>query len=234
MKIGEPFHEPVIEYLDDLTESAKRCGSVNCVTVADNRLVGDNTEGAALVELLQQQMNPTGRRAVIVGAGRLARALAIALADAGISAITVASRKEAAGQQLVELIQGQTAAAATFVPLGGNSVALEPDTAVLVNATSLGAAKPEAKLPLDVESIGAKLVVADVAYNASRTWLTRQAAERGCRVIDGWQSTCSKRRWRFARGPASRRIRSRCVKRRRSFLGFRVRKATENTEHTEM
>ena len=31
------------------------------------------------------------------------------------------------------------------------------------------------------------LVVAEVAYNASRTWLTRQAAERGCRTIDGLQ-----------------------------------------------
>ena len=28
-------------------------------------------------------------------------------------------------------------------------------------------------------------VVVDVAYNTSRTWLTSQAAERGCRVIDG-------------------------------------------------
>ena len=122
---------------------------------------------------------------MIIGAGRLARAIAIALADAGVTAITVASRKETAGQQLVELIGQQTAATATFVPLGGNSVAIEPDTAVLVNATSLGATKPDAKLPLNIESFGPKLVVAEVAYNTSRTWLTHQAAERGCRIIDG-------------------------------------------------
>ncbi|MEX0610641.1 MAG: shikimate dehydrogenase, partial [Pirellulales bacterium] len=30
-----------------------------------------------------------------------------------------------------------------------------------------------------------KMIVADVAYNTSRTWLTQQAAERGCRIIDG-------------------------------------------------
>ena len=29
------------------------------------------------------------------------------------------------------------------------------------------------------------MIVVDVAYNTSRTWLTRQAAERGCRTIDG-------------------------------------------------
>ena len=185
VKVGEPFHEPVIELLDDLSDVARRSGSVNCVTENGDRLLGDNTEGAALVELLQQQINPVGRRAMIVGAGRLARASAVALADAGIATIAVASRKEAAGQKLVELINQETGAKATLVSLGADPVAIETDTAVLVNATSLGAAKPEAKLPLNVESFGQKMVVAEAAYNTSRTWLTHQAAERGCRVIDG-------------------------------------------------
>jgi shikimate dehydrogenase len=62
---------------------------------------------------------------------------------------------------------------------------LEPDTAVLVNATSLGMDDPYAKLPFDPNSFASTLVVADVAYNTPRTWLTQQAAERGCRIIDG-------------------------------------------------
>ncbi len=185
VKVGEPFNEPVIEHLDELSDVARRCGSVNCVKADGDRLLGDNTEGAALVELLRQQVSPVGRRAMIVGAGRLSRSIAIALADAGIVAITVASRKEAAGQQLVELIAAQSSATATFVALGGTSIAIDPETAVVVNATSLGTSKPDAKLPIDIESLGPKLVVADVAYNTSRTWLTHQAAERGCRVIDG-------------------------------------------------
>ncbi|HVT28554.1 MAG TPA: shikimate dehydrogenase, partial [Lacipirellulaceae bacterium] len=114
-----------------------------------------------------------------------ARSIAIALADAGIVAINVACRKESAGQQLVERIRQTSAATATVTLLGGNSIAVEPETAVLVNATSLGATSPDTKLPLNVETFGSKLVVADVAYAASRTWLTHQAAERGCRIIDG-------------------------------------------------
>jgi shikimate dehydrogenase len=185
VKVGDPFNEAVIEHLDEVSDVARRCGSVNCVSATGERLVGDNTEGAALVELLQQHINPVGKRAMILGAGRMARAIAIALVDAGVTAITVASRKETAGQELVALIGQQSGASATFIPLGGNSVAINADSALVVNATSLGASKPEAKLPLDVESLGPKLVVAEVAYNTSRTWLTHQAAERGCRVIDG-------------------------------------------------
>jgi shikimate dehydrogenase len=185
VKVGEPFNEPVIEHLDELTDVAKRCGSVNCVTANDDRLVGDNTEGTAFAELVRQQIDPVGRHATIIGAGRLARAIAVALADAGIAAITVASRKETPGQQLVELIQNQTAAKAAFVSIGANAVVVEPNTAVLVNATSLGSSNPDAKMPVNIDSLGAKSVVADVAYNTSRTWLTHQAAERGCRIIDG-------------------------------------------------
>jgi shikimate dehydrogenase len=185
VKIGEPFHEMVIEHLDDVSEAARRCGSVNTVTAEGERFIGDNTEGAAFVELLRQHIDPVGRQATVLGAGRLARTIAVALADAGASAITVASRNAEAGQKLVEFIQQQTPAAATAVRLGSEPLALEPETAVLVNATALGTADPEAKLPLNVESLGSKLVVSEVAYHASRTWLTRQAGERGCRIIDG-------------------------------------------------
>lgn len=185
VKIGEPFQESVIEHLDDLTDRAKKCGSANVITTDGDRLVGDNTEGAALAELARQQVTLAGKRAMVMGSGRVARAISLSLADAGVANISVASRSAEKGNQLVELIRQQTAASAALVHLTGALVALEPDIAVLVNATSQSTLDCEAKLPIDAASLGQKLVVADVAYNASRTWLTRQAAERGCRTIDG-------------------------------------------------
>ncbi len=185
VKIGEPFHRSVIDHLDDLTELARRCGSVNCITADGDRLVGDNTEGPALVELVRQQVNPVGKRATVIGAGRLATAIAVALAEAGFSPITVAGRNSSAAKQITGVLQQQSAVAASHAELTGAAITLEPDTALLVNATSLGMDDPYAKLPVDPNSFGPKLVVADVAYNTPRTWLTQQAAERGCRIIDG-------------------------------------------------
>jgi shikimate dehydrogenase len=185
VKVGEPFQESVIEHLDELTDAARRCGSVNCVTEAGNRFVGDNTEGAAFAELVRQHIQPVGRRALVIGSGRLARAIALALAEAGMADFTVVSRNASAGQQLVELLKQQTAAGGTWVDLGQGPVAIEPETALMVNATSLGTTDPDARLPLNVETLGPKMVVADAAYNTPRTWLTQQAAERGCRIIDG-------------------------------------------------
>ncbi len=186
VKIAEPFQEAVIEYLDALTDRARLCGSVNCVTADGDRLLGDNTEGTALVNLVRETAELTGRKAMVVGTGRVARAIAVALAEVGAEIIAV-SRSPEAGQRFVEMLQKRPPATATCKALDGVSIAIDPDVAVLVNATSLGTTNPAAKLMLETTSFGPKLIVADVAYNTSRTWLTRQAAERGCRVIDGVQ-----------------------------------------------
>lgn len=185
VKVGEPFNETVIEHLDDLSDVARRSGSVNCVTANGERLVGDNTEGAALVGLLQQHINPVGRRAVILGSGRVARAITIALVDAGMASITVASRNEDAAQKLVEIVKQQSGVTATAASLDAAPLAIDADTGVVVNATSLGSTNPDARLPVSMDSFGPKVVVAEVAYSTARTWLTHQAAERGCRIIDG-------------------------------------------------
>jgi shikimate dehydrogenase len=185
VKIGEPFHETVIEHLDELTKTARDSGSVNMITSEGERLVGDTTEGLALVELIRRVITLDGKHAMIVGAGRVARAIAVAVATAGVSTITVASRNDESGRRLVELLRERTGVPASLVELGGGMIAVEPDVAVLINATSLGMEDPTAKLSLDPNSFGSKMVVADVAFNTARTWLTQQAAERGCRIIDG-------------------------------------------------
>ena len=193
VKIGEPFQESVIEHLDGLSERAKKCGSVNCITTEGERLVGDNTEGAALVELARQQANLVGKRAMVVGAGRLARAIAVALADAGVTNITVACRSAEKGDQLVELIGQQTAASATLVPLSGALVTVDPEIAVLVNATSLSTLDAAAKLPLDAASLGPKL--------SSPTWPTT----RRVRGSPGKRPSAAAARSTASRSSSSRR-----------------------------
>ncbi|HEY2759582.1 MAG TPA: hypothetical protein VGI75_02530, partial [Pirellulales bacterium] len=174
VKIGEPFQSVVSEHVDETSEAAQKSASINCISSVGEKLVGDNTVVAAFAKLVRQQFDPVGRAATIIGAGRMARVVAMALAAAGSSPITIASRNATNGQQLVETIQQQSSATAVYMPLGTESKILTSDTAVLVNATSLGSTKPEAKLAIEVSSLGPKLVVAEVAYNVGRTWLTAQ------------------------------------------------------------
>jgi shikimate dehydrogenase len=185
VKVAEPHQETVIEYLDELTDRARQCGSVNCVTYDGTRLVGDNTEGAALVELIEEHSEIKGCRAMIIGAGRLARALAMGLVQAGASSIVVASRSSTSGGHLVELIQNQKIDA-TLIEFGNKkAIKIDQDVALLVNATSLSTLNANAPLLMDASTAGSEGVVVDVAYNSPATWLTRAASKRGCRVIAG-------------------------------------------------
>ena len=59
-----PHKVAVIQYLDELSESAKLMGAVNCVNVKDNCLIGENTDGKGFVRSLPGNHQPgreTGR-----------------------------------------------------------------------------------------------------------------------------------------------------------------------------
>jgi shikimate dehydrogenase len=186
VKVAEPHQVTVLEYLDELTERARLCGSVNCVTSDGSRLLGDNTEGLALVDLVRGHLDLTNQKAMVIGSGRLARVIAVALAQAGVGSIAVASRSPESGQRLVSFIESETSAAATLQEFSERDpIKIPADVSLLVNASSLGTADPAATLPIELSSQPAGGVVIDVSYGSPSTWLTQQAAKRGCTVIDG-------------------------------------------------
>jgi shikimate dehydrogenase len=186
VKVAEPHQITVLEYLDELTDRARLCGSVNCVTSDGSRLLGDNTEGLALVDLVRAQQEVAGTKAMVIGSGRLARVLAVALAQAGASSIAVASRSPESGQRLVSCLESETSAKASLIEYSERDpIKIAADVGLLVNASSLSTANPAAALPIELAASPARGIVVDVSYGSPSTWLTQQAAKRGCTVIDG-------------------------------------------------
>jgi shikimate dehydrogenase len=180
-----PHKVAVIEYLDQLAESAELIGAVNCVVVRDGRLIGENTDGKGFLESLRTVVDPAGKRVVVLGAGGAARAIAVELALAGASELTIVNRDAERGRALAEHVDAKTAASARFAPWEGE-FAVPVGTDVLVNATSIGlfpdvAATP----PVDLATLDASIVVADVIPNPPRTAFLAAAAARGCTTLDG-------------------------------------------------
>jgi shikimate dehydrogenase len=186
VKVAEPHQVTVLEYLDELTDRARLCGSVNCVTAHGGRLMGDNTEGLALVALVRAHTELAGRKAMIVGAGRLARVIAVALAQAGVAAIAVASRSPESGRRLVSLIESESSSAASLVEYSERqAIKIPADVTLLVNASSLSTDDPAATLPIELTPRPSQGVVVDVSYSSPSTWLIQEAAKRDYPVIDG-------------------------------------------------
>ena len=80
--------------VDECTPVAAALGAVNCLRWVGDRLVGDNTDGEGFVASLRRGagLDPAGLRCLVVGAGGAARAVVLALAEAGAAEVVVVNR----------------------------------------------------------------------------------------------------------------------------------------------
>lgn len=175
-------HKTAIPALcDELTPAAARIGAVNVVRrTADGRLVGGILDGEGFVAGLRSVgIEPAGRSVYLAGAGGAASAIAYALAQAGVSRLTIANRTAAKAVELVSRMQEDFAGLALAVGTGDPS---RHD--IVVNGTSLGLREDDA-MPLDVDRLAPGQTVAEIIMQPVETALLRAAAARGCRVHFG-------------------------------------------------
>ncbi|MCE5266392.1 MAG: shikimate dehydrogenase [Planctomycetaceae bacterium] len=123
-----------------------------------------------------------GRRGVLLGAGQLARAIAVELAAAGIAGLTIVDRTESRAAELAAIVSENFSVPATAAVWSGDYAA-PSDVDMLIHATSLGEDE-ESPLPLAVESLRPGLLVADGSGRGGPTWLLDKAAGRGCVTVD--------------------------------------------------
>ncbi|GBQ56893.1 shikimate dehydrogenase [Komagataeibacter swingsii] len=179
-----PHKVAVIEYLDELAEAARIIGAVNCVTIRDGRLVGDNTDGKGFLASLRDVVDPAGRTVFMLGAGGAARAIAVELGLAGAAHITVVNRDAAKAETIAALVRDNTGSDATGCPWSGKARVPE-GTDIVINATSVGLGDAQAMPEIDLDTLAKGQVVADVIPNPPMTCLLREARARGCTPLDG-------------------------------------------------
>jgi shikimate dehydrogenase len=177
-----PHKEGVAGRCQTLAPVAAACGSVNTVIVQpDGSLHGDSTDGEAVVSGVADRAGPSALSgaALVLGAGGAARAVAAALAAAGMRVSILARRQEAAVALASALAGvGRVEAVEAFPPA-------PPD--LVVNATPLGGASALTESPLTADALTDVRVVCDLAYrpDARPTPFASAAAALGIPVIDG-------------------------------------------------
>jgi shikimate dehydrogenase len=184
-----PHKVAVISHLDGLGQSAAIIGAVNCVVRREGKFIGENTDGKGFVQSLRQNIDPAGKSIVLFGAGGAARAIGVETALAGAKKITVVNRSSDRGQTLAQLLNEKTPAKAQFVlwdVLSEGGFSIPDDTDIVVNSTSIGLFPDvDARLPIRIDTLLPRMLVADVIPNPPQTRLMRDAQSRGCTAIDG-------------------------------------------------
>jgi shikimate dehydrogenase len=182
-----PHKEAVIPMLDELGESARQVGAVNCILhAADERLAGHNTDKYGFMRSLREAgFEPAGKRVLVLGAGGAARAAAVGLLEAGVEALTIANRHEGRARALVAGLQGKLA---TVAPWRGPEFEAACEAAdLIVNTTPLGTAHTGSadESPLDAAQFRAGVVAFDMVYNPQVTPFLAMAAAAGATAISG-------------------------------------------------
>jgi shikimate dehydrogenase len=180
-----PHKLKVIEFLDELTPAAEAIGAVNCVVNRDGRLLGDNTDGKGFVRSVEGIRPIAGLSAVILGAGGAARAIAVELALAGASRLTIVNRTADRGEALARHVVERTGVSTEF-RRDDRTIRIDGSADLFVNATSIGLFPDVgATVPVDPATLRPGLIVCDVIPNPPRTRLIRDAESRGAIVLDG-------------------------------------------------
>ncbi|HHF0481024.1 TPA: shikimate dehydrogenase [Vibrio antiquarius] len=168
-----PFKEDAYQFASRLTERAQLAGAVNTLKkLDDGEIIGDNTDGAGLVQdLLQHQVVLEGARILIIGAGGAARGVIKPLLDQKPTSLTITNRTFSKAEELAELFSAYGPVTAKEM----NTIAEEFD--VIINSTS---ASLSGELPAISSSVFATNSTSyDMMYGKGDTTFNQWAKQHG-------------------------------------------------------
>lgn len=205
LNVTMPLKQKIIDYLDELDDTASLCNAVNTVYWKNGRLCGSNTDGVGFVRGLKEQgqYDPAGKSCLIFGAGGASRGVAFALAAAGVGSISLWKRNSG-DEKLKKLASGLNAYRSGVCKVQSSDTddipGLINSSELIINATPLGMAPNTDATPFDTNLLGTGHMVCDLVYVPHDTLLLRQAEKRGARILYGywmtiWQGVEAYRKW---------------------------------------
>lgn len=168
-----PHKGAALALANQLSETAREIGAANTLVFADAEVRAENTDAEGFLRSLPG--SPDGKRALVLGAGGAARAIAWALLREGAE-VEVWNRTEPRSQNLCRELGGEVVGA--------------PDQSsyeLIVNTTAvgLGGEDPFAELPLSASAFSSSQTVVDMVYGGEPTALLRAADAAGATTVDG-------------------------------------------------
>ena len=180
VSVTMPGKFAALRFADERTDRAELVGSANTLVRTPGGWRADNTDIDGVAGALGAAGTPKGP-AVVSGSGGTAPAAIVALADLGVTDITVVARNPDKAARLVDLA-ARVGAAARFCDLDSDAVADAVASAGVLVST----------LPADVaaryaERFAGAPVLLDAIYDPWPTPLAAAVAAAGGQVISGLQ-----------------------------------------------
>jgi shikimate dehydrogenase len=167
------------DLVPNLSHDARLLRAVNTIVVGTDGLAGHNTDALGFERFLREDtgFDPSGRAALLFGAGGGARACSLALSRGGLAELSVAVREPSRGEDLRATLEGS----GTALRVVSIDDVPEVHADLIVNATPLGVHGERLPLPSLVPGV----VGVDLLYRPSATPFQAEIREGGGSVFGG-------------------------------------------------
>ncbi len=183
LNVTIPYKEKIIPFLNELDETAKAVGAVNCIkiiskkqTTTDNQqpfLIGYNTDVFGFKQSIKPFLESHHQRALILGTGGASKAVAYVLKEIGIDCYFVSRNKH------------HDSGANIFLYEEINEYVINAFN-LIINTTPVGMYPNINEVPeIPFEFISDKHLLYDLVYNPTETIFLKQGKEKGAICING-------------------------------------------------
>ncbi len=184
LNVTVPYKERCVPYADNMDDAVKAIGSANTLKFMDGSIFAYNTDWTGFLKSLGKKgFYPSGKSALILGAGGSAKAVIYALISAGIKSIFIYNRTPERGEKTANLFAKKKCGYEISSCSLHQITALIQSVDLIVNATSAGMGCSLQK-PLTLEG-PLKALVLDLIYNPAKTEFLKDAGELGAETLNG-------------------------------------------------
>lgn len=165
-----PYKESIIPYLDELSETAKSIGAVNCIQFKNGKTIGHNTDAFGFQQSIKPFLTNMHERALILGTGGASKAVAHVLEQIGLQVFFISRTPDGDKVFSYDAMNEHMLKACKMI----------------VQCTPVGTFPDVDKhVPFPFEFLTADHLVVDLIYNPEQTAFLKQAAAYGAVTLNG-------------------------------------------------
>lgn len=182
LNVTIPYKESVIPFLDELDETAKAVGAVNCIEIKKtpngNKLTGYNTDVFGFRQSIKPFLEIQHERALILGTGGASKAVAFVLKNIGIDCYFVSRTKKQGSEA-----KSREEKMFTYEELNENII---DAFKLIVNCSPIGTYPNINEAPsIPYEFISTSHLLYDLVYNPPETEFLKRGKAKGAVIVNG-------------------------------------------------
>lgn len=177
LNVTIPYKEAVIPFLNQIDDSAKQIGAVNCINVINHNgltptLIGYNTDEYGFRQSIKPFLESHHERALIIGTGGSAKAVYYVLNQIGIDCFYLTRKKTTSNNKILD-----------YSELNKN---VFDSIKLIINCSPVGMHPNTSHFPpIPFEYLNSSHLVIDLIYNPEETIFLKKSKNQGSKTLNG-------------------------------------------------